>query len=110
MRIINKIINILTFFFFYVSKVIQANFELAYHILSPKLNMKPGILKIPVHLTNHQAILLLINLISMTPGTLTMDLAEDKRYIYVHFLFLFNEEKKVTEIKNLEMKISKLFK
>lgn len=72
--------------------------------------MKPGIMKIPIHLTHNQAILLLINLITMTPGTLTIDLTEDKKYIYVHFLFLFNEEKKLEEIKNLEMKIYKLFK
>lgn len=109
-RILEKITNILTFFFFYVSKVIQANFELAYHILSPRLNMKPGIMKIPVQLEHNQAILLLINLISMTPGTLTMDLSEDKQYLYVHFLFLFNEEKELKEIKDLEMRISKLFK
>ena len=109
-RIIEKIKDILTFLVFYVSKVIQANFELAYYLLSPRLNMKPGILKIPVHLKHNQAILLLINLISMTPGTLTMDLSEDKRHIYVHFLFLSNEEKKVKEIENLESRIFKLFK
>jgi len=109
-RIFEKITEILKFFFFYISKVIQANFELAYHILSPRLNMKPGIMKISVQLTNSQAILLLVNLISMTPGTLTMDLSEDKKYIYVHFLFLSNEEKRIKEIKNLEMRIYKLFK
>jgi multicomponent Na+:H+ antiporter subunit E len=72
--------------------------------------MKPGIMKISVQLTNSQAILLLVNLISMTPGTLTLDLSEDKKYIYVHFLFLSNEEKRKKEIKNLEMRIYKLFK
>ena len=109
-RIIEKITDIFKFFFFYISKVIQSNFELAYHILSPRLNMKPGIMKISIHLTHNQAILLLINSISMTPGTLTVDLSEDKKYIYVHFLFLSDEAKRIKEIKNLEMRISKLFK
>ncbi len=109
-RITEKITDIFKFFFFYISKVIQSNFELAYHIISPRLNMKPGILKIPVHLTHSQAILLLVNSISMTPGTLTVDLSEDKQHIYVHFLFLFDEEKSIKEIKDLEMRIYKLFK
>ena len=108
--IIEKINDILKFFFFYISKVIQSNFELAYHIISPRLKMKPGIVKIPVNLKNNQAILLLVNAITMTPGTLTLDLSEDKKNIYVHFLFLSNEEKRIEEIKKLEMRISKLFK
>jgi len=106
---IKKIYNALSFLVFYISKVFQANFELAFHILSPRLKMRPGILKIPVALTNSQAILLLVNMITMTPGTLTMDVSEDKRYIYVHFLFLLDEEKKTREIKNLEKKIENLF-
>jgi multicomponent Na+:H+ antiporter subunit E len=105
-----KITDILKFFLFYISKVIQSNFELAYHIVSPRLKMKPGIIKIPVNLTNNQAILLLVNSISMTPGTLTLDLSEDNKNIYVHFLFLTNEKKRIEEIKKLEMRISKLFK
>ena len=107
--IIKKIFNALSFLVFYILKVFQANFELAFHILSPRLKMQPGIVKIPVTLTHPQAILLLANMITMTPGSLTMDLSEDKRYIYVHFLFLLDEEKKLREIKNLENKIDNLF-
>ena len=107
--IIKKIYNALSFLVFYISKVFQANFELAFHILSPRLKMRPGILKIPVALTNSQAILLLVNMITMTPGTLTMDLSEDKQFIYVHFLFLLDEDKKIREIKNLEKRIDNLF-
>lgn len=106
---VRKTIAILEFFFFYMIKVIHANFELAYHILSPRLNLKPGILKVPVSLSNEQAILLLINMISMTPGTLTMDLTDDKKYIFVHALFIEDKAKTMGEIKKLENKIEKLF-
>jgi multicomponent Na+:H+ antiporter subunit E len=107
--VMKKIYSALGFLLFYIFKVFQANFELAFHILSPRLKMKPGIMKIPVNLNHSQAILLLVNMITMTPGTLTIDITEDKRYIYVHFLFLTDEEKKVQEIKNFEKRIADLF-
>ena len=107
--LMKRIYKALEFFLFYLAKVFQANIELAFHILSPRLKMKPGIMKIPVNLTHPQAILLLVNMITMTPGSLTMDLSEDKRFIYVHFLFLLDEEKKFREIKNLEKRIANLF-
>ena len=106
---IKKIYKALGFLLFYLFKVFQANFELAFYILSPRLKMKPGIMKIPVNLTHPQAILLLVNMITMTPGTLTMDVSEDKQFIFVHFLFLVDEEKKVREIKNIEKRIANLF-
>jgi len=104
-----KIYNALVFLLFYLYKVFQANIELAFHILSPRLKMQPGIMKIPVSLKHPQAILLLVNMITMTPGTLTIDVSQDKRFIFVHFLFLVDEEKKVGEIKNFEKRIADLF-
>jgi multicomponent Na+:H+ antiporter subunit E len=104
-----KIFRMFEFVFFYIIQVVQANFELAYYILSPHLKVTPGIIKIPIKLKHTQAILLLANSISMTPGSFTLDITDDKKYIYVHFLFLSNEEAAINEITNLENKIWKLF-
>lgn len=106
----SKIFQILAFIGFYMVEVVRANFILAWHILSPQLRMKPGIIKIPVNLTQGNAILLLVNLISMTPGTLTIDLSDDKKYIYVHTLFLSPGESTIEGIKKLEKKIGNLYK
>jgi multicomponent Na+:H+ antiporter subunit E len=89
--------------------VVQANFQLAYYILSPKMKMTPGIIKIPMKVKHTQAILLLVNSISMTPGSFTLDVTDDKKFIFVHFLFLTNEEAAIEEIKKMENKIWKLF-
>jgi multicomponent Na+:H+ antiporter subunit E len=110
MKIIWKVYKILEFLVFYFSKVIQANFHLAWRILQPRLNMKPGIIKIPIKLKKKHAILLLVNLISMTPGSFTLDLTEDRKCIYVHFLFVSSEEKVLNDIKQLENRVSTLFK
>ena len=109
MKILLKIIYSIEFLFFYILKVIQANIELAWQIMRPRLTMTPGIIKVPVELKHDQALLLLMNLISMTPGTLTIDLEEDKKHIYVHSLFLSDQAKSMQQIKQLEKKIAKLF-
>ncbi len=110
MKIIWKIYKILEFFVFYFSKVIHANILLAWRILQPGMNMRPGIMKIQVNLENSHAILLLVNLISMTPGSFTLDLTEDRKFIYVHFLSISSEEKALNDIKQLENRVSTLFK
>jgi len=110
MKIIWKLYKILVFFIFYFSKVIQANFHLAWRILQPKMKMRPGIMKIPIKLEKSHAILLLVNLISMTPGSFTLDLTDDRKFIYVHFLLFSSEEEMFNEIKELENRVSTLFK
>ena len=98
------------FILFYLAEVIRANFDLAWHILSPRSKSTPGIIKRAIGLTHDNAILLLVNLISMTPGTLTIDLSDDKKYIYVHTLFVEPEHQAIKDIRKLEQKIEQLFK
>ncbi len=109
MKLLLKIVYSIEFLFFYILKVLQANVELAWHIMRPKLHMAPGIIRVPVGLKHDQALLLLMNMISMTPGTLTIDLEEDKKHIYVHSLFLSDHAKSMQQVKQLEKRIAKLF-
>lgn len=53
-------------------------------VLSPKLDLKTGIFKFPLTLENDMEITLLANMITLTPGTLSVDTSEDKKFIYVH--------------------------
>jgi len=109
MKLLWKTYKTVKFILFYIAKLFQANVLLAYYILKPKMDLKPAIVKVPIHLTNDQAILLLLNLISMTPWSFTMDLTEDKKYIYVHFLNFSREKRQTEEIKRLEKRVSTLF-
>jgi multicomponent Na+:H+ antiporter subunit E len=69
-------------FFYYV---IMANFDVVYRALHPKMPIKPGIVKIKTRLTTESAITALANSITLTPGTLTVDLAHDG-YLYIHWI------------------------
>jgi multicomponent Na+:H+ antiporter subunit E len=69
-------------FFYYV---IQANFDVVYRALHPKMPIKPGIVKIKTNLKTDSAITALANSITLTPGTLTVDLTDDG-YLYIHWI------------------------
>jgi multicomponent Na+:H+ antiporter subunit E len=69
-------------FFFYV---IIANFDVVYRALHPDMPIKPGIVKIKTNLKTDSGITALANSITLTPGTLTVDLTDDG-FLYVHWI------------------------
>jgi multicomponent Na+:H+ antiporter subunit E len=69
-------------FFYYV---ILANFDVVYRALHPKMPINPGIVKIKTELKTESGITALANSITLTPGTLTVDLTDDG-YLYIHWI------------------------
>lgn len=69
-------------FFYYV---IMANFDVVYRALHPKMPIKPGIVKIKTVLKTESGITALANSITLTPGTLTVDLTDDG-FLYIHWI------------------------
>lgn len=67
-------------------EMIKANLHVAMIVIHPNLPIKPGIVKIKTRLTKDTAITVLTNSITLTPGTLTIDMNEDKKEIYVHWI------------------------
>jgi multicomponent Na+:H+ antiporter subunit E len=77
------------FFFFYVMEVILANLQVAYDALTPTHLMKPAFLAVPLDPSlNDFQIYLLSNLITMTPGTLSVDVSADRRILYLHAMYV----------------------
>ena len=69
-------------FFYYV---IKANLDVVYRALHPKMPIKPGIVKIKTTLKTESGITALANSITLTPGTLTVDLTDDG-FLYIHWI------------------------
>lgn len=69
-------------FFYYV---IKANLDVVYRALHPRMPIKPGIVKIKTNLKTQSGITALANSITLTPGTLTVDLTNDG-FLYVHWI------------------------
>jgi multicomponent Na+:H+ antiporter subunit E len=66
----------------FIWKLILANFDVARRVLSPKIPLNPGIVRIKTDLKGDFGKLTLANSITLTPGTLSIDIDED--YLYVH--------------------------
>jgi multicomponent Na+:H+ antiporter subunit E len=69
--------------FFY--SVVVANLDVMYRALHPKMPIRPGIVKIRTNLKTDSGITALANSITLTPGTLTVDVTDDG-YLYIHWI------------------------
>jgi multicomponent Na+:H+ antiporter subunit E len=68
----------------FIYKLLLANFDMAYRVLSPKMPINPKIVKVPTNLKSDFSKLILANSITLTPGTLSLDVEEDG--VLVHWV------------------------
>ncbi|MDI9640896.1 Na+/H+ antiporter subunit E [Kamptonema cortianum] len=85
---------------FFLWELIVANFRLALDLLTPGISMKPAIIAMPLDAETDAEITLVASLITLTPGTLSMDVSEDRKTLYVHAMYADNEEELVQSLKN----------
>ena len=69
--------------------VIKANIDVAYRVITGKIN--PGIVKVSPDLKTDLGITMLANSITLTPGTLSVDIDEDKNDLYIHWINVKDE-------------------
>ena len=69
-------------------ELIKANCDMAKRALSPKLKINPGIIKVPVDVPNEYGKTMLANSITLTPGTITVDIDEHEgqTWYYIHWI------------------------
>ena len=93
MRLINLILYVLIFF---PIELIKANLDVAFRALNPKLPVNPGIVKIPVDVKSEYAQSMVANSITLTPGTITMDIVEEdgQTNYYVHWINVATQDPK----------------
>lgn len=111
-----KFVNLLVYvLFIFPVELIKANWDMAKRCLGGCKNINPGIVKIPVDLESDYGQSMLANSITLTPGTITMDIAEEdgQTYYYVHWIDVATAEPKEAgdAIKaTLEKGIRRIFK
>jgi multicomponent Na+:H+ antiporter subunit E len=73
---------------FFAWELLVSSLRVAYDVLTPTLHMRPAIVAVPLDVRSDLAITLLANLVSLTPGSLTLDVSADRRTLYVHVMFV----------------------
>jgi multicomponent Na+:H+ antiporter subunit E len=93
-RYVSRTRKALGFVLFYFKEVIVSNWNMAKDVLAKDLKVKPAIVAVPLESqTNTDSeITLLSNLITLTPGTLAIDVSPDKKVLYVHTIDLPDED------------------
>ena len=89
---------------------IKANFDVAYRVLHPAMPIKPGIVKVKLDLHSDFAKTMLANSITMTPGTISVDIIDDN--LFVHWIYVSSEDPEVYSQKiagKFEKYIKKIF-
>ncbi len=64
----------------------MANIDVAYRVLHPNLPIKPGIVKVKTNLKTDTALTFLANSITLTPGTMSVDIDKDNGFLYIHWI------------------------
>ena len=76
------------FFPRFLYDILKASAEVAFIALRPRISITPGIVRIDTHIRNKTALVFLANYITLTPGTLTVDLDISRHDLFIHSLDL----------------------
>ena len=76
-----RVISLLLLF---VTELVLSAWKVAVLVLSPRMDVKPGIFAYPLRIDRDFEITILANLITLTPGTLSVDVSHDRRILYIH--------------------------
>ena len=87
-----RVRQLLGFAVYYLGELVAANLRVARDVLAPSYSMRPAIVAIPLDARTDVEITLLSNLIALTPGSLGLDVSDDRSVLYVHGMFVDDPE------------------
>lgn len=85
---------------FFLAELVVSNVQMAYDVLRPGLRMRPGVIAIPIAAETDVEIVLLANLITLTPGSLSLDISDDHQTLYLHTMDMRKADKLVRKVKD----------
>lgn len=83
-HILAKLPKIIGLLFFFLWELLLANLRLAWDAITPGLDISPSIIALPLEAETDSEIFLLSMLITLTPGTLSMEVTSDRKHLFVH--------------------------
>lgn len=108
-----KLWLIIGLMFFFLKELFVSSLRVAKDVLRPgEFTMQSGVIGVPLKVKTDFEITFLANMISLTPGTLSLDVSEDRKTLYIHAMYVDdgNVEKVRDEIKDgMELKVIRTF-
>lgn len=90
----------------FIYELVVSSLRVVWDVVTPNHLSRPGIIAMPLDAETDTEILVVANLISLTPGTLSMDISEDRKTLYVHGMFVEDPDALRDELKQgMERKV-----
>lgn len=99
-RYFEKLLRLVEFLAFFLGQLALSSLRVAADIVTPRHRARPGVVGVPLDARSDAEITLLANLVSLTPGSLTLDVSDDRSTLFVHVMFLEDPEATRREIKH----------
>lgn len=84
----------------FLLSVVTASFRVATIVVTPRLNIRPAVVAVPLDIERDDQITIFANMITLTPGTLSLDVSADKKTLYVHTIDMDDVETFRAELKS----------
>ena len=95
---------------YFLRELVIANVRVVCFTLGPKRKMSPGIIAVPVEPMPDAALTILANSVTLTPGTLTLDISDDRTTMFIHCMHIDDADAVRAEIKGgFERRILEIF-
>jgi len=96
---------------YFFRELVVSSLRVAHDVVTPTLHAQPGIVAIPLEVETDLEITTLANAITLTPGTITMDISEDRKVLYVHAMYAEDPDEVRRQIKEgLERRVLELMR
>lgn len=97
-----RVPKFIAFIGYFLWELFLSNLKVAYDVMTPTHHMVPGVIAFPLDAETDGEITIVANLISLTPGTLSLDVSTDKKVLYIHVMYIEDRDEVIRSIKYLE--------
>lgn len=87
MKFVLRLYYTLNLFVFFVKELIVSSLRVAWDVITPEMKARPRLIVMPLDAKTDMELMLTANIISLTPGTLSIDLSADRSELLVHSMF-----------------------
>ena len=101
-----RVVRLVSLGAYFLYELVVSSLQVVWDVITPVHKSRPGIIAVPLDIDEPVEIAVLANLISLTPGTLSLDVSPDKKFLYVHGMFVEDPDSLRRDIKaGMERKV-----
>ena len=104
---LRRLVSLTRFAAYFFVILVKSNLQIAREVITPGYSMKPRIIRYPVGHLSYPKKTTLANAITLTPGTLAVDVSPDGEYLYLHCMYAEDRARQVADIDELAERLDR---